>query len=425
MKITRRQFLVGCSAAIAATAGARLTQVAFASPDAIASPNEEILVVVFLRGGWDALNVVPPIDGADRGFYEHARATLKIPAQGANPALRLNAQFGLHPALAPLHDLYQARKLAVVHAVGMNADTRSHFDAMEYIERGTPGAKSTTTGWLTRHLATAPNLPSSILMPALSAASQPTALLGSPNAVAMSTPSDFSLDDDGDQRAVLRKLYRGDSWLHQAGAQTLHAIEVIEKANPGEYTPTNGAEYPDGEFGDNLKTIAQMIKLNVGLQAVTVDLGGWDTHEHQGDGSIGYMAELLTQFAQGLRAFYTDLDGGADQDFANRLTVVVMSEFGRRLMENASHGTDHGHGSVMLALGGHINGGQVFGKWPSLRNDQLYERQDLAVTTDYRQVLSEILVRRLGNPNLSAVFPGYAGYQPLGIAQGTDMRVTA
>jgi uncharacterized protein (DUF1501 family) len=420
--------MVGCSTAIAAMAGSRLTQVAFANPWASGSFNEEILVVVFLRGGWDALNVVPPLAGADRGYYEQARPNLKVPAQGESALLPLNDQFGLHPAMAPLLELYQAQKLAIVHAVGLNFNTRSHFDAMEFIELGTPGVKATTSGWITRHLQSAPNLPASILMPALAAGTyQPTSLLGNSEAVAMNSPSEFTLSDDpsyrDQQRDVLRRLYTGDTWLHRAGLQTLNAIDVVEGASPGEYTPAHGAVYPDGYFGTNLKTVAQMIKLDIGLRVAAVDLGGWDTHEYQGDGTGGYMADLLGQLAQGLTALYTDLDGTNGQSFTRRLTLLVISEFGRRLSQNASYGTDHGHGSVMLVLGGHVNGGRVFGPWPGLRNDQLFEREDLAVTTDYRQVLSEILVRRLGNPNLDVVFPGYAGYQPLGIVQGADLPI--
>jgi uncharacterized protein (DUF1501 family) len=241
----------------------------------------------------------------------------------------------------------------------------------------------------------------------------------------MQSIADFTLDGNGyadAQKQILRKLYRGDSLLHHAGARTLDVMEMIEKATPPAYQPANGARYAEeDEFAAHLKTVAQMIKMNAGLRAVTVDLGGWDTHEYQGEGTAGMMAELLKQFASGVRAFYTDLDGAGAQNFANRTTIVVMSEFGRRLQENASRGTDHGHGSVMLALGGNVNGGAVYGAWPGLRPEQLYQQQDLAVTTDYRQVLSEILIRRCGNPNLSQVFPGYTGYKPLGIVRGEEI----
>ncbi|MCI0521811.1 MAG: DUF1501 domain-containing protein [Chloroflexi bacterium] len=424
--LSRRQFLVGCSSAIAALAGARLTRLAFAHPAAAGAADQQILVFVFLRGGWDALNVVPPISGADRGYYEAARVELQVPDGGADSALPLDARFGLHPAMAPLHDLYQANKLAVVHAVGLHSDTRSHFDAMQYIELGSPGVKTTTSGWLTRHLLSAPTLPSTILMPALSTGSaQAMSLLGSQEAVTMNDTGSFSFignwQFEAAQRAALRRIYNGDDWLYSAGVQTLDAVDLIESMNPGDYIPANGAVYPSGSFGEHLQVIAQMIKMDSGLHVATVDLGGWDTHEYQGDGSGGYMADLLAELAQGLAALYADLDGSGAANYTDRLNVVVMSEFGRRLKENGSHGTDHGHGSVMLALGGQVNGGKVFGEWPGLSNDQLYDNADLAVTTDYRRVLSEILINRLGNSDLATVFPGYTGYQPIGVVFGENI----
>jgi len=421
---TRRQFLQGCSAAIAAMAGARLTHVAFADPTAPGSYNDEILVVVFLRGGWDALNVVPPISGADRGYYEAARTALKLPIAQALP---LNGQFGLHPSLAPLIPLYQAGHFAVVHAVGLNYNTRSHFDAMQFLELGTPGEKTTPTGWITRHLESALNLPPALLLPALSAGSgQANSLLGSTEAAAMSSPSGFNLGGHwhwGDsQRAALRDLYSGSNWLYEAANRTLDTIDVVETAGSSTYVPANGAVYPNGSFGDNLKAVAQMIKADLGLRVATVDLGGWDTHENQGDGSSGYLASnQLAPMGQALAAFYNDLSNVAcGQDYTRKLTLVVMSEFGRRLKENANHGTDHGHGNAMFVMGGHVNGGQVYGAWPGLANNQLYDGADLAVTTDYRRVLSEIVTKRLGNPNLASVFPSYAGYTPMNIFSGGD-----
>lgn len=423
-RFTRREFVVGCSTAIAALAGSRLTQLTFANPLA-QNDTDEVLVVLFLRGGWDALNVAPPIAGEDRGYYESARPNLKIPASGQGAALRLTDQFGLHPALGPLHDLYTARKAAFIHAVGLNNDTRSHFDAMELIELGT-GSKLSTSGWLTRLLQTMNGGLGT--MPALaSSESQPTSLLGSRDAVTMPDPAEMTLWNyqpwRGEQRAALRSLYQGDTWLHRAGSQALRAVDVIQSANPGDYTPENGASYPDGNFGDNLQTIAQMIKLNVGLRVATLDFGGWDTHEYQGGGGEGYMPYLLNQLGRGLHAFYTDLDSPAPRHFTSRLTMVVISEFGRRLAENASYGTDHGHGSVMVVLGGHVNGGEVYGRWPGLSNDHLYDRADLAITTDYRRVLSEIAIRRMGNAHLGVIFPGYSGYSPLGVVQGTDLPI--
>ncbi len=401
-KLTRRNFLQGCSSAIAAMAGARLTNVAFAQQD---SPTDT-LVVVFLRGGWDALNVVPPMEGDDRGFYETARPNIKI-----SDLLPLSDQFGMHPALAPLHGLYQQGRMAVIHAVGLNYDTRSHFDAQEFIELGTPGLKNTTSGWITRHLQR--NGVSSIL-PALSTSGAPSSLLNFVPTVNLNDPADFSQWDNGlvvSQQTALRQMYSGDTLLHRAGLRTLDSLGIVSPLVEQEYQPSNGASYNDDELSQQLKTVARMIKLDAGLRVATVDYGGWDTHEYETDGNGGYIADQLGNLAAGLSNFYLDLDSG----YTDRLSVVVISEFGRRLVQNEDYGTDHGHGSVMFTLGGGVNGGQVYGAWPGLHNDQLYDHADLAITTDYRQVMSELLTRRLGNTDIGTVFPGYAPSGELGI----------
>ena len=403
-RITRRNFLQGCSSAIAALAGARLTNLSFARQD----NSSDTLVVIFLRGGWDALNVVPPIAGDDRSFYEAARPDIKI-----SDLLTLNDQFGLHPALAPLHELFQQGKMAVVHAVGLNYDTRSHFDAMEYIELGTPGSKNTTSGWITRHLQ---GSGVSSILPTLSTSGAPSSLLNFTPTVNLNDPADFSQWDNGlvaSQQKALRQLYKGETLLHRAGARTLDSLGIVGPLVEQDYQPSNGAFYNDDELSLQLKTVARMIKLDAGLRVATVDYGGWDTHEYETDGNGGYIAEVLVNLASGLSNFYLDLDSG----YTDRLSVVVISEFGRRLVQNEAYGTDHGHGSVMFTLGGGVNGGQVYGAWPGLHNDQLYDHADLAVTTDYRQVLSELLTLRLGNTDISTVFPGYSPAGDLGIFQ--------
>jgi uncharacterized protein (DUF1501 family) len=367
--------------------------------------------------------VVPPKEGADRGFYVEKRPDIQIPA---DTLLSLSGGFGLHPAAAALYDLYQDKRVAIVHAAGLTSDTRSHFDAMQYMELGTPDQKASTSGWLTRHLETAGNLPAEMIMPAMSAgALQPTSLAGSRESIGMRSPDDFTLHAHwyyGDwQRQALRQMYTGSSWLHESGIQTLNALDVLEWSNPGQYVPANGAVYPGGGFGSDLQSIAQMIKMQLGLRIVTVDLGGWDTHEYQGDNGGGYFFDQIEQLSSGLAAFYTDLTNHNGIDHTKRLTVVVMSEFGRSFSQNASRGTDHGHGNIMLVMGGTVNGGKVYGQWPGLANDKLYDHRDLQITTDYRRVLSEILIRRLGNPNLGTIFPKYSNYEPLGILQGTDI----
>ena len=429
---TRRGFITGCSAAVAAYAGTQFNTLAFGQP----GTNEDILVSIFLRGGIDGLNLVLPIDGPDRGHYEAARASIQVPLTGSNAAKALDPQFGFHPATdswpsgtptppATLFDLFQDDKLSIVVAAGMHEDNRSHFDSMTFMELGTPGQLSTATGWLTRHLASASNLPEEILMPALAVGNlQQAALRGSTEAVNMSNPDSFSLNVGPHEwrdawRSALRKLYGGSDWLAEAGWRALDAIDIIELNSTGSYTPANGAIYPSGSLGNHFETIARMIKLDIGLRVATIDYGGWDTHNGQGEVGSGYFFTRVQELSRALAAFYTDLDGSGAGAYIDRVTIVVMSEFGRRLRENADRGSDHGHGNVMLVLGGSATGG-VHGTFPGLANDDLFDGADLEVTTDYRRVLSEILIRRLGNPNLGQVFPGYSGYSPLGVVSGPD-----
>lgn len=421
---TRRGFLVGCSAAIAAMSGSRFNTLAFGNPG---DENCEILVSLYLRGGADGLNMVMPTAGVDRGHYEAARPDLAVPNSGPNAALPLGGGFGLHPSMAPIHDLYQSNKLSIIHATGLTSSpSRSHFDAQQYMELGTPGVTSSSSGWLTRHLHSAQNLPTEIVMPSVALGNlQQTSLRGNFETVNMSDPGSFNLNTGPStwrsaQRKSLRRLYReGNSWLHQTGLQGLDALDIIELNVDGGYTPANGANYPSGSFGTHLKAIAQLAKLDLGLRVATLDLGGWDTHNGQGDGSGGYFSGLVEDLAEGLKALYVDLDGSGANNHTSRLTVVVMSEFGRRLAENADNGSDHGFGNAMWVMSGNATGG-LHGQWPGLHNDQLFDGADLAVTTDYRQVLSEILIRRMGNNQLGTIFPGLQTYEPLGVVQGPD-----
>lgn len=429
--VTRRGFVCGCSAAIASFAGSRFNQLAFADPGQ-SGFNEEVLVVLFLRGGQDGLNLVVPTGGADRGHYQALRPSLQVPAAAASPyslgtVNGANGQtaFGFHPSAAPLHPLFQDGKLAIVQACGMAANERSHFDSMAWMELGTPGINNTANGWLTRHLMTTTMLPGNILLPSISVGGlQALSQLGSAETANMGSVDDFSLQIGpwqwrDEQRIVLRNLYENDTtWVHQTGRQALDAVDIVELYAASGYTPRPGVTYPDTWFGQNLKTIAQMIKLQIGLRIATVDLGGWDTHENQGNGAGGPYGALVSEYAQGLAAFYEDLDEGLPA-YTSKLTVLVQSEFGRRVGENQDGGTDHGHGNNILVLSGNAIGG-LKGSWPGLAPGQLNEG-DLEVTTDFRRVLSEILVRRLCNPNLEAIFPGYTGYTPLGIVQGSDL----
>jgi uncharacterized protein (DUF1501 family) len=428
MRIARREFLLGCTSAVAALAGSRLRYLALADA-ATPAENRETLVVVFLRGGMDGLSLVPPLAGSDRGYYEEARPILKVPLTGEAAALPLDDQFGLHPAAASLRPFFEARKLAIIHAVG-SGGTRSHFDAQKYLELGTPGVKTTPAGWLTRHLQSSPTIAGTVILPALAAGSTPpTSLQGNHEFINLPSTSAFDLGyighiswASGEQWATLRRMYHaGDTVVHTAGIQALNAAGFIESYVRSDYQPSGGAKYPETAFGSHLKLIAQLMRSEVGLRAATVDLLGWDTHENQGVVPGGQFTNLVRQLADGLSALYIDLDDSSADAPIQRITVVVLSEFGRRIRENANRGTDHGTANPVLVLGGNVRGG-FHGTWPGLHPDQRFDNADLAPTTDFRQVLSEILIRRTANPRLGEVFPKYQGYAPLDIVTGTDLQ---
>ncbi|MCB1120891.1 MAG: DUF1501 domain-containing protein [Verrucomicrobiae bacterium] len=395
----------------------------------------EILVVLYLRGGMDGLNFIPPIDGDNRGFYEGFRPNLKIPASGSNAALSLalpnspnsSSEFGIHPRATALHEIYQNGNLAIVQAVG-NAGSRSHFDAQAYMELGTPFVKTTKTGWLTRTLDTQPDLPPDVLMPVLAAGSSaPTSLFGEGSTLNMSNGSSIGFSNANwnyrdDIRKAVRDLYSdGFSFVKDAGLQALNAADIIETFASSSYTPANGVEYPNTGLARDMRTIASMIKLDLGLRVATVDYGGWDTHDTQDYApNNGNYSNKIGTLSDALAAFYKDLDGSEANALSKRTTVLVMSEFGRRVRENADRGTDHGTGNVFLVMGGSVKGG-VHGTFPGLRNDQLFSQTDLAPTTDYRTILSEVIIRRMANPNIGNIFPGFEEYAPLNLVEGIDL----
>jgi len=419
-KPTRRSFLKYTLGAGAACGASRL-----GFSGALAdSYNEEVLVVLFLRGGCDGLSLVPPVGGPDRALYESARPGIAVPLSGSNAAISLDGNFGLHSKAAPLLPLWQDGKMAIVHAVGMHHPTRSHFEAEDYIEMGTPGSKSVGSGWLYRHLNSAENLPSEILIPAVSAGYyRATSLLGCTDSLTLADADYFeylwgSWQWQNAERFSQRRLYEaGESAIHGAGLQAMNAVDIIQAYAAGEYTPAGGAVYPSDELGDLLELAARLIKAQLGVRVITIDYGGWDTHEGQGWAGGGFFAELVRVLAEGLSAFYTDISASG---FSEKMTLVGMTEFGRRVEENADAGTDHGHAAPMLLLGDHVVGG-FHGSFAGLQEDEMFEGIDVEVTTDYRRILSEILIRRMGNPRLGKIFPGYTDYSPLGVVEGADL----
>ena len=370
----------------------------------------DVLVAIFLRGGIDGLSAVVPF-GEGANYYD-PRPSIAVPepGNGANAAIDLNGYFGLHPALAPLADLYRANELLVVHATGSTNPSRSHFDAMQFMEYGTPGVKTTGTGWIGRHLqSTAWENESPFRAVGMGAMVQ-NSLRGGIPALSLRSIADFHLRGREDELAqaqqMLSRLYSIDAPTGALDSQArlvFETVDLLKAVNAGGYTPANGVTYPgDNEgFGLGLQQIAQLIKADVGLEVACVDVGGWDTHENQGT-SDGYFNGLLTTIGAGLAAFRTDLG-----DRMREVTVVTMSEFGRRLEENASAGTDHGHGNFMFVLGGGARGGQVFTQGFSLAPENLNDG-DLEITTDYRDVLAEVVSQRLLNPALDQVFPDHS-----------------
>jgi uncharacterized protein (DUF1501 family) len=358
---------------------------------------KKILVAIFQRGAVDGLNMVVPF-GEPR-YYE-LRPSIAIPKPDGTPssAVDLDGFFGLHPALGPLKPMFDARRLAIVDAVGSPDPTRSHFDAQDYMESGTPGFHGATDGWLNRALPKESGAPSPLRAISLGD-TLARSLRGLNDAVAVRSLNDFQVHD-ARGAATFESMYENtlDTTLHGTGKETFNAVKVMQSIQKQPYVPANGANYGNGGFGKSLQQIAQLIKANVGVEVAFADIGGWDTHVNE----VGQLANNLTQFGQALAAFYQDLG-----DRMEDVTLVTMSEFGRTVKENGDRGTDHGHANVMFVLGGDVRGGKIYGDWPGLQEEQLYDARDLALTTDFRDVLSELVAHHLGNSNLRSVFPGY------------------
>jgi uncharacterized protein (DUF1501 family) len=372
------------------------------------APRGDILVCIFLRGAADGLNMIVP--HGEKHYYQQ-RPTLAIPrpddlrTEAKLRAIDLDGFFGLHPALSPLLPMWQAGDLAPIQAVGSPDQSRSHFKAMELMERGLDQQHGPPSGWLGRHLATLDTGNHSPLRGVSIGEIVARSLRGPVPATALRSIVDFHLGGDpqavAEMQSALATLYSLGDPLDTLAMEAMDTLQAVNALDPSSYQPANDAIYPNDEFGLGLRQVATLIKAEVGLEVACLDVGGWDTHIAQG-GSEGLMANLLESLAQGLSAFYLDLSEKTDQ-----LLVVVMSEFGRRLKENGGLGTDHGHGGVMVLIGGNIAGGKVYAQWPGLVPEQLIGPGDLAGTTDYRDILAEIITRRLNNPHLEAIFPGY------------------
>jgi len=371
-----------------------------------ATSRRKTLIAIFQRGAVDGLNVVVPY--GEHSYYD-LRPNIAIPKPdgGAEAALNLDGFFGLHPSLAPFKPLWDSKRLAIVHASGSPDNTRSHFDAQNYMELATPGVKSTPDGWLNRYLQTKPEAQRSLFRGVSMTQNMPLAMQGKAETLAISNLADFNIRAGQSSAAVqggFEAMY-DDKFIKDAlrgtGKETFEAINYLKQVNPQQYKAENGANYPRTPFGNSLLQIAQLIKAGVGLEIAFTDVGGWDTHVNEGN-QQGQLSNLLRQYGQAIAALYTDLGERMDD-----VVILTMSEFGRTVKENGNRGTDHGHANAMFIIGNTVRGGKVYGDWPGLKNDQLYEGRDLALTTDFRNVFGEIAQKHLGATNSKAVFPGY------------------
>ncbi len=423
-KINRRKFLQ--TSGLMTLMGMGGMQVGFGQTRGASSgSNRDLLVYVFLNGGMDGLNMVPPRTGPDFTRYSTTlRPTLHIPLAQSIPIG--NGQFGLHPMASELATLFNQNKMAIVHATGLLEANRSHFVATAMMELGVQSSQLGNTGWLTRYFNSSFGTPDDALIPSMVPSYNTTdAVLGDPAALVMGDPNSFALTEGFWQwnehaQNILKEIYSPvDSLEKIVGFQTLNASDIVAAIDWDNYVPGNGAVYPDGFFGQQLNIVAQLYKSNVDLEVAYVPYGGWDTHVDQGTGSTGVFAELTEGLSQGLYALYQDLSA----THPGRFTIVVQSEFGRRAYQNGDGGgvgSDHGYGNPMFVIGDNVNGG-FFGQFPGLGSSDLFEGQDVNVNVDYRDVISEVLIKRMRNRFLGYIFPDYSSYNPLGVVNGADL----
>jgi len=414
MAITRRVFLKNGALAVVGTSviPSFLTRAVYGAQTAAGgSLNSKRLVVLFQRGAADGLNIVVP--HAEQAYY-NMRPSIAIPRprNGGESVIDLDGFFGLHPSMTAFKTLWDQKHLAMVHAAGSPDITRSHFDAQDYMESGTPGVKSTEDGWLNRAIGQLKEPQASPFRAVAMGGSLPRTLAGSVPAVAMADIRGFAVGGRGPNASAASTTFEAmyeqsvDTVLHGTGNETFEAVKMLKSVDPEKYTPAAGANYPRGRFGDSLRQVAQLIKANLGVEVAFADIGGWDHHVNEGSVQ-GQIANLTREFSQSITAFWTDLG-----DLGENTVIVTMSEFGRTARENGNRGTDHGHANVMFVLGGPVRGGKVYGRWPGLQPEQLYEGRDLAVTTDFRQVLGEAVYGHLGSRDLQRVFPGFEKGEP-------------
>ncbi|HET6670101.1 MAG TPA: DUF1501 domain-containing protein [Pyrinomonadaceae bacterium] len=409
-----RRFFIKSGSIALASIGLSLSAPSFLQRALLAQSRERLtggrrktLIAIFQRGAVDGLNMIVPY--GERNYYDlrPSIAIAKPQADNAEAAIDLDGFFGLHPAVASLRPFWERKQLAIVHASGSPDNTRSHFDAQDYMESATPGRKGTPDGWLNRYLQSKTDSERSLFRSVSMTQTMPRILQGSAPTLAISNLKDFTIragrssaNVQGGFEAIYDQTM--NDVLGGTGKETFEAVNYLKQVNPGQYQPENGAVYPRTAFGNSLFQIGQLLKAQVGLEVAFTDIGGWDTHVNQGN-ARGQLALRLQDFSNGIAALATDLGKRMDD-----VVILTMSEFGRTVRENGNRGTDHGHANAMLMIGNSVRGGKVHGEWPGLKSDQLYEGRDLALTTDFRDVFAEVAQKHLGTKNLQAIFPGHS-----------------
>lgn len=406
--LTRRGFLQGSAAVLTgALMPAWLPRVAMAADGP--GSNRDVIIALHLRGGADGLSMLVP--HGDRNYYV-ARPRLSVPPPDSSRnkrAIDLNGFFGFPAPFAPLIPVYQAGQLLGIHATGAIANrwTRSHFDAQHWMDVGKPSDSSLMSGWLGRHLASVPAAtPGAPLRGVSLIPSLADSLREGPGTMAVPNPSQYAFQggwsDLADMEAVLRASYeRAPEPMRLAAEQTRATMALLQKVDVDHYRPSGAASYPESDLGRALRSAAALIRAEIGVEAIAVDNHGWDTHNLQGT-LDGYLSQQMDDLAKAMYAFWLDLGNSG----VTHYTMVVLSEFGRSVDENENGGTEHGTANAMFLMGPNVAGGRVLAEWPGLQRDQLFERQDLRVTIDYRDVLAEVLQKRLGNTQIGTVFPG-------------------
>ena len=380
---------------------------------AAGAERQKVLVTIFQRGAVDGLNMIVPF--MERDYYTlRPSLALARPGAGADAVVDLDGFFGLHPRLQPLKGAWDSGNLAIVHACGSPDETRSHFDAQDYMETATPGVKSTQDGWLNRYLHAKEHQAATPFRAVALAPQLPRALQGKSSALAIGQIGQFGIRA-GQATEMVQSSFEAEyaaaanKVLQTTAREAFDAVKILKTVDPARYAPANGAEYPRSPFGQALQQIAQLIKADVGLEVAFAESGNWDHHANEG-AATGILANRLDDLARGIAALTRDL-GDRMQDVA----VMTMSEFGRTVAENGARGTDHGHGNAMMILGGAVRGGKVYGKWPGLGREQRHDGRDLAITTDFRSVFNEVVRGHLGLRDTSHVFPGFKSGPPLGL----------